>query len=148
VNFLAKLLLGNGTLRPELRAELESEGLVLLEEGLRGSVRYTHFKAPGRRFHGKITPERMALAISEERFVVYCRSGRVKLVDTAFSNPRLDMLDVSREGDDRVDVRVDYDRGDVPRVSGQITIVVRTGKAAAIFDELTARLSRNQTPSG
>jgi hypothetical protein len=30
--FLAKLRLGNGTLKPKLRAALESEGLVLIEE--------------------------------------------------------------------------------------------------------------------
>jgi hypothetical protein len=68
--WLGRLLLGSGKLRPELRAELESEGLVLLEEGVPGSVRYTHFKAPGRSFHGKVTPERMAIGISRERFVV------------------------------------------------------------------------------
>jgi len=34
------LLLGDGTLKPSLRAELEAEGLVSIEEGLGGSVRY------------------------------------------------------------------------------------------------------------
>jgi hypothetical protein len=139
VRFLAKLLLGDGTLTPQLRAELEAEGLVLIEEGLRGSVRYKRFRAPGRRHHGRITGERMGLALSEERFVVYCRSGRVKLIDTSFSNPRLSMLDVSLRGADRVVIRVDYDRAGVPNVSGEITIHARTPNAAHIVEHFRAR---------
>ncbi len=137
---LAKLLLGNGTLRPELRAALESEGLVILEEGLGGSVRYTRFRAPGRYHNGKVTPERIGLGLSEERFVAYCRSGKVKLIDTEFSNPLLSAVDVSVSGDDGVAIRVDYDRADVPKVSGEITVVARTPNAPRIVEELRARL--------
>ena len=85
MTLFANLLLGNGRLQPQLRAALESEGLVTLEEERSGSVRYRHFKAPGRRSHGKVSPQRIALAISEHRLVVYCRSGRAKLIDTPFS---------------------------------------------------------------
>src|SRR5712691_5160093 len=119
VGLLARLLLGDGTLRPQLRAALEAEGLVLVEEGLRGSVRYERFRMPGRRHHGKVTGERIGLAISEERVVLYCRSGRVKLVDSPFSNPHLDMVDVSAV-DDRVEILVDYDRADLPKIAGRI----------------------------
>jgi hypothetical protein len=140
VTFLAKWLLGNGTLTPELRAALESEGLVLIEEGLAASVRYERFRAPGRRHFGKVTGERLGLAVSEERFVVCCRSGRVELIDTPFSNPRLSALDVSLQGDDTVAIRIDYDRAEVPNVSGQITIRARTPNAANVVDHLRARL--------
>lgn len=136
------MLLGNGKLDPEVRAALESEGLVLVEEGLRGSVRYRRFKAPGRRHHGKITGERVALAISEERFVVYCRSGSTALVDSSLTNPRLSNVDVALRGTDAVAIRVDYDRAGVPGVSGEITIVVRTANAPAIVDQLQGRLAR------
>src|SRR5690349_20089260 len=107
--FWARLLgLGNGKLSPRLRAELEAEGLVLVEEGLGGSLRYDHFKAPGRRFHGKVAAERFGLGISEERFAVYCRSGRVKLVDSPFTNPRFQAVEIAAEGD-RLVILVDYD---------------------------------------
>jgi hypothetical protein len=139
VGFLAKLRIGNGTIAPELRAALESEGLVLIEEGLRGSVRYTRFRAPGRYHHGKVMPERIGLAISEERFVAYCRSGTVKLIDTAFSDPRLGMLDVSLDGEDAVAMRVDYDRAGVPKVSGQITIRATTPNAALVVEQFRSR---------
>ena len=146
VGFLAKLLLGGGTLEPELRAALESEGLVLIEEGLSGSVRYKRFKAPGRYHNGKITPERIGIGVSEERFAVYCKSGRVKLLDTEFSNPRLSALDVSLSENDRVAIRVDYDKLDVPRVSGEITIVARTRNAARIVEALRARGANSAPP--
>ena len=142
VGFLAKLLLGDGTLKPELRAALESEGIVLIEEGLSGSVRYSQFRAPGRYHNGKIVPERMGIGISEQRLAVYCRSGKVKLLDTEFSNPRLSAVEVSRKDDDGIAIRVDYDQLDVPRVSGEVTIVLRTPNAASIVDELRGRLER------
>ncbi len=142
MSFLGRLLLGKGTLRPKLRAALESEGLVLIEEGLSGSLRYKHFKAPGRRHHGKITPERMALGISEKRFVLYCRNGRVKLANSEFSSPHLGMVDVSLEGDDTVAIRVDYDRSGQPKLSGEITMRAKTPNAPHIVEQLRARIAR------
>ncbi len=141
MGFLAKLLGGKGAaFRPQLRATLESEGLVLIEEGLSGSVRYKKFRAPGKVFDGKIVPQTICLAISEQRLAVYGHSGRVKLVDTAFDNPQLGMLDVSLKDAGRLAIVVDYDKGGVPKVSGQITIVAKTANAAAIVEALRARL--------
>jgi hypothetical protein len=139
--WLGLLLLGSGKLTPQLWEELATEGLVLLEEGLPGSVRYTHFKAPGRRFHGKVTPERMALGISQKRFVLYCKSGRAKLADSEFTSPNLRGVDVSLDGDEKVVITVDYDKLDVERVSGQVEFHVRTGNARRIADELRTRLA-------
>ena len=141
MGFLTRLLLGTGELRPELRSALEAEGLVLIEEGLGGSVRYRHFKAPGKRFHGKVTGERIGLGISQKRVVAYCRSGRGKLIDTEWSNPKLGMVDVSLVDGDKVAILVDYDKQtDVPDVSGQLTIRMRTPNAPRIVEELQRRL--------
>ena len=132
--------LGNGALEPEVRAELEAEGLVLVEEGLKGSIRYDRFKAPGKRFYGKVTGERFAIALSEERFVVYCRSGSVELMDSPWSSPRLEALEVSVEDGDRLLLRVDYDRMGEPSVSGAITVRASTPRAEEIADEFRRRL--------
>ena len=138
---LGRLFLGNGTLRPELRRALEAEGLVRIDENLSGSIRYEHFKAPGKRFHGKITPERIGLGISEQRVVAYCRSGRAKLVDSPFTSPRFDMVTITAD-DDRVEFLVDYDKGDEPKVSGRIKIRMEHPDAAAIAREITSRVGR------
>ncbi|MDQ3728667.1 MAG: hypothetical protein M3355_03660 [Actinomycetota bacterium] len=135
-----KFLLGNGTLRPELRAELESEGLVLLEEGLSARLKYTHFKMPGRRFHGKITPERVGLGISEARVVVFCKSGRAKLINSRWDNPRLDAIEISSEDEDKLVFKVDYDRMGEPKISGVITVTVKTPNAMLIESELKQRI--------
>ena len=142
MGLFTKLLLGNGTLKPSLRAELESEGVVLIEEGLVGSIKYSNFKAPGKRFNGKITGECFGLGISERRLALYCRSGRVKLIDQPFTEPRLSAIDVSLDGEDRVAMLIDYDRIEVPRVSGQMTIRARTPNAARVVEELISRLAR------
>jgi hypothetical protein len=137
--------LGDGSLKPKLRAELESEGLVLVEEGLGGSVRYSHFKAPGRRFHGKVTGERIGLGLSERRLVVFCRSGSVKLIDTELSSPRFEIVEISLPDPETVEFRIDYDRSEeakAARVSGEIRIIARTPRAAEIVDQVNSRLGR------
>lgn len=142
MGFFGKLLLGTGRLKPFLRADLESEGLVALEEGLPGSIRYRNFRAPGKRFHRKVTAERLAVGISEARLAVYCRSGRVKLIDTAFSEPRLSAVEVSLHDADTLAITIDFNRAGVPKVSGEITIRATTPRAAHLVDQLRARLRR------
>ena len=144
----ARILLGNGCLADEVRAQLEAEGLVLLEENLSGSVRYTKFKAPGRYHDGKVQPQRFAVAISESRFVVYCRSGKVELMDSTFDQPNLDALEVTTEGDDRLILRVDYDKLAKPGISGEVAIHLKTPKAAAIADQLRARVPTSSGAPG
>lgn len=145
MNFLGRLLLGDGRLTPAMKDALTAEGLVLLEEGLGGSVRYKRFRAPGKYFHGKIALERIGLGVSEKRVVAYCRSGRVKLIDSEFASPRLDALDVSVKDEGRVAFHVDYgrlDQADAAGVSGAITIVARTPNAERVVEHVTARIRR------
>lgn len=118
---------------------------MILEEGLPGSVRYTNFKAPGRRFHGKVTLQRIGVGISKKRLAAYCRSGRAKLIDAPFSDPRLSALDVSLQDDDTVSIRINYDRVDVPDVSGEIEIRARAPNAATIVEQLEDRLSKQDS---
>ena len=142
MSFLTALFLGNGTLTPKLRADLESEGLVVLEEGLSGSIRYDHFKAPGRRMNGKVSGQRFGLGISKERLAVYCRSGRTKVIDTPFSDPRIGALEVSEEGGDVLWIHIDLDRAEIPKVSGRIRLKIDTPNAGQIVEQLKARLPR------
>lgn len=142
MGFLTRLFLGDGRLAPELKAELEAEGLVLIEEGMTGSVRYDHFKAPGKRFNGKVTGICAGLGMSEQRLVIYCHSGRVELADSPWSSPRWEAATVSQDGE-RIVIEVDYDRmPDSPKVSGQIAIRMNTPNAASIVDQLRSRLAK------
>jgi hypothetical protein len=142
VPFLARFRLGDGRLDPELRTALEAEGLLLAEEGLSARVRYHNFKAPGKRFHGKVTVEKVAVALSEERFTVYCRSGTVKLVDSLYTNPLLDKVTISTPEPGKLTIVVDYDADDEETVSGRITIDVHTQRAEEIAEQINSRLRR------
>jgi hypothetical protein len=83
------------------------------------------------------------LGISERRFVVYCRSGSTKLIDSESTNRRLNLVDVTLEGDDTVQFRDASDRAtDVSNVSGEIRISAKTPKAARVVEELRARIGR------
>ena len=139
MGFLGTLLLGNGRLRPALRGALEAEGLVLVAEGLPASLRYSHFKAPGKRFHGKVTAVRVGVGLSRERIVVYSHSGRVKLADTPYSSERWAIAEVVAE-EDRVELRVDYDKHDDDRFAGKLTIRITTPEAQRIAGEVNARI--------
>jgi len=140
LGFLTRFRIGDGSLTDELRSKLEAEGLVLVEEGLAGSVRYTHFKAPGRRHHGKVSREKIVVGISEERLAVYCRSGLVELVDASFDNPRLALLAISLHDEGELAVLIDSDRAGVGDGSGQIAIRAKTPNAASIAEQLNARI--------
>ena len=135
-------LLRSGRLKPELLQALDAEGRVLVEEGLRGSVRYDHFRAPGKRFNGKVTAERMGFGISRERLVVYCRSGRAKLLDMRFDDPRARHLSPAVDDKGRVAIRIDYDHMGEPKVAGQITLRFHSPDADRIVGELRARLPK------
>jgi hypothetical protein len=134
-----RLFLGNGRFKPELRSELEMEGIVLIEEGVSGSIRYTDFKAPGRFHDGKITPLRMAIAVTEQRFAIYSHSGRGRLVDSGFDTDNIRALELTVEDMDRLIVSLDYANLDVANVSGQVAIHAKTPEASAIADQVRAR---------
>jgi hypothetical protein len=63
----------------------------------------------------------------------------VKIINTPFSDPRLKALGVSLKDDDGVAIRIDFDRLDVPKVSGVITVVMRSPNAMSIVQQLQDR---------
>jgi hypothetical protein len=97
MNPFRRILLGTGCLPDELRGEVMAEGVLLLEEGLRGSVTYRHYRAPGRRANWSKSGLYTALAVTSARVVV--ASERGKTVDC----PRdQDGMEVSTDGPDRL----------------------------------------------
>ena len=141
MRFLKRFRIGDGTFEPDLRAQLEAEGIVAIEEGLSGRVRYEHFKMPGRRHHGKVSAERLALAVTEERFAVYCRSGVAELIDSPFTNPRWAMVEIALEGADGIAIVIDYDRAGLEKVAGKIRIEAETPSAANVVEQVNSRIA-------
>ena len=121
---------------------------MLLEEGLRGSLHYTHFRSPGRRFHGKRVPLKLALAITERRLVVFGGVATTALVNSDWTSPRWEALSVRLEDEDRLELLIDYDKLGEPKVSGQVAVRLRSPNARAIAAEIGERSGRGEIAGG
>ena len=121
-----------------LLAALQAEGLVLLDEGLRGSVGYRSFRAPGKRFSRRREWFTGALALTRVRFAAFAYGRR--LVNVPLDDPRLAEIEVRAETPGSL--LAAFDAGLFhPERSGRVEIRFRTDLAATIADHLRARTS-------
>jgi hypothetical protein len=61
-------------------------------------------------------------------------------MDSPYSSPRLEALDVSVQDGETLALRVDYDRLGEPGVSGVITVSAKTPRASDIAEQLRSRI--------
>lgn len=87
---------GAGSLPKRRRPQLESEGIRLVDEGIRGSVTYRNFRAPGRRSHYRKSAFVGSLVITDARFAAYIYSRPI--INIPFSTGKLRELNVDVEG--------------------------------------------------
>jgi hypothetical protein len=134
-NPLTALLFGRGDLPDSRRAEVEAEGVIHLEQGLKGSITYRHYRAPGRRSNWRKQAIRAALVLTRERLAVFVR--RRPIVDVAFDDTRIRGLEVRA---DRGALVIDVDASTFnDQASGQITVRLRCADPAAVVAEIRAR---------
>ena len=62
-------LFGVGKIPAQWRATIESEGIVLIDEGIRGTVTYRDFRSPGRRASWKKSAFSGAIALTRTRLL-------------------------------------------------------------------------------
>lgn len=114
---VAHRLLGLGRLPRAVRAALDAEGIRLLEEGIRVSVTYRNFRAPGKRFTRKRRVSLGAIAVSRARLVAY--AGRIRLVNVALDDPAVAKIEVEALGPDCVSIAfnpADFNPGQSGRI--------------------------------
>jgi hypothetical protein len=99
MGFLRRLLFGSGRLPKMVRDQIQGEDLLLLEEGLGGSITYRHYKAPGKRARLKKVGISGAICITDRRLLVW--GARGKLVDVPFDDERFAAIEVEAEEPDR-----------------------------------------------
>ena len=136
MNPLRRLIVGSGLLPDDLRAALSAEGIVLIEEGLPGSVTYRNYRAPGRYSNWRKVAFSGAIAITTRRLVVAAARGG-KQVDVPLVPDSRRAVQVSSDKPDTVLFTIDPHVFD-PQKSGTIEIRLRTPRAA----EIVARLNR------
>jgi hypothetical protein len=128
---LRRLFLGRGRLPEPLRAQILADDVLLLEEGLFGSVTYRHYRAPGKRMSFAKHATSAAIAITSTRLVVW--AGGMKQIDVPDAHPLRTTINVRLETPGRV--RFTYDAGATnTALSGQVDVRLHTGRAARIAE--------------
>ncbi|GAA4449671.1 hypothetical protein [Phytohabitans houttuyneae] len=129
MNPFLRLVLGPGRLPDQLRADLTANGLVLLAEGLSGSVTYRHFRAPGQRANWRKQAVSGAVAISTDRLLVW--AGRFRHIDVPLADPVRATIEARADRPDRI--LFAYDAGTTnPSRSGRVEVRLRTADAPRI----------------
>ena len=101
-------LFGTGRLPDDLRASLEHEGIVLLDEGIGGALVFKNFRAPGR-YHGwRWAWFSGSLVVTERRFAAYTSVQHFRMIiDVPLDDPRLGALQASVGRPGRLVIRFD-----------------------------------------
>lgn len=102
---LVSRLLGIGRVPPVVRETLEDEGFLVLDEGIRISVHYRSYRAPGKRFWQKKTQGRGAVVVTERRFIAFAYLH--KILNVRLDDPRLARMGLALEGPDVLTVTID-----------------------------------------
>ena len=130
-------LFGVGRIPRQWRTMLESEGLVLADEGIAGSVTYRDFRAPGKRSAWRKVAFSGSIALTKTR-----------LLAVQYANPAINIpLDDERFGQLRISVEgkgtllVAFDASLFHNNwSGTMEYRFRTSQAQTLFETLRSRI--------
>jgi hypothetical protein len=86
---------GIGKLPANLVAESQAEGLLLMDEGIRGTVTYINFRGGGRISNWRRQWFGGAIVLTQQRLVAY--RIRQRIIDVALDDPRLKQIEFSIE---------------------------------------------------
>ena len=136
MNPVRRLLMGSGQFPAELRAFLDAEGIMALDEGLPGSITYRNYRAARRHTSYRKQPVTGAVAVTGQRLVVW--AGRGKQIDVPLIHPNRRLIDVDVDEPDRLRFGYDAGRFNGSR-SGTVEIRLHTAKAGHIAELLSRR---------
>lgn len=112
---------------------LESEGIVLLDEGLRGSITLRNFRAPGRFHSYKTSIFAGSLVLTELRFAGFAFSK--PLINIPMHDDRLRALELTVPREGILHVRFDPAVFDI-RQSGSVECRFHTENALGFFERV------------
>jgi len=127
-------LFGVGRMPAQWRATLESEGLLLFDEGIRGSVTYRDFRAPGRRSSWRKVAFSGSIALTKTRLLALQYASPA--INVPLDDDRLKQMQFSVEADDKflVAFNANLFHNDW---SGTIEYRFRTSEAPAFLKSLS-----------
>ena len=112
---------------------LQSEGIVLLEEGLRGSVALRNYRAPGRYHSSKSSIFAGSLVLTEQRFAAFAFSK--PLINIPLHDDRLRALEISVPRDGLLEIEFDPSVFDL-QASGSVRLRYRTANALIYLERV------------
>jgi hypothetical protein len=130
-----RLLLGVGRFPEDFYASLLAEGMSLLEEDLRVTITYRGHRTPRRRSSWRKVSTFGAIAVTEQRVVVW--GARGKQIDVPFEDPRFKALEIGVEQPDNVLIAFDasaFDRSS----SGRVELRLRSERPEVIAHAVRA----------
>ena len=98
-------LFGLGKVPKRILPNLEQEGIVLLDEGISGSVTFRNFRAPGRRHSWRRSWFTGSLVLTRRRFAAFAFSRPI--INVPLSNNRINGLRCSLKGETKLLVQCD-----------------------------------------
>ena len=129
MGLLRRARLASGRLPVELRSSISAEELLVLAEGLPGSVTCRHYRAPGQYASWRKDPAAGTIAVTDRRLVVW--AGKFKHIDVPHDHPLRAGIEVTADRADRI--CFGYDAGAAnPARSGRVEVRLRTARAADI----------------
>ncbi len=115
-----------------MRALLATEGVVLLDEGLSGSITYRDYRAPGTYSSFRKVAVSGAIVVTGERLVVWAAKG--KAIDVPLRDPLRAAITIVPSGDPPDAITFRYDAAAFsPDRSGTVEIHFRTTATAAVM---------------
>jgi hypothetical protein len=93
-------LFGVGRMPWQWRSMIESEGVVLFDEGIGGSITYRDFSAPGRRSSWRTVAFSGSIALTGTRLLALQYANPA--IDVPLDDPRLKQMQFSVEGEDKL----------------------------------------------
>ncbi len=129
-------LFGIGRIPKDHRAVLESEGLVLFDEGIGGSVILRKFKAPGRRHSWRKSWFSGSVAFTNKRVIAFAYSRQI--INVPFDDPRVERLNCTAEDD--TCLYFSFESGDFSDdMSGTVEVRFRTPHARLFAEKVRAK---------
>jgi len=109
------------------RRELAAEGIRVIDEGIRCTVTYRNYRAPGRYYGWRRSMGAGAIVLTDKRLMVFYYCWPVLKIE--LEDPRLVSIDLSMPSPDRIVLSWDASKLYADR-SGRMTIGLRTAEAA------------------
>ena len=137
---LSYRLFGVGRIPPQVLPQLELEGVVVSDEGVKSSVTYRDFKAPGKRFGWKRQWFPASIILTRTRLVAFWFSNPI--INVPLSDERLKSMRFAIEDND---MHVSFDAGLFHSDwSGSLEYRLRTERAAQIIESLQQLVAERQ----